>query len=334
MKKNKTKIFIAIIAVLVLTLTVVTTSINDFIGLTGIYNISFPEHIEREVVDPEKDYYLQEMNDGVYYLTGWSHSTMFVVTQESVVVVDAIPGLGEKYLSAIKEVTDKPISHVIYSHSHTDHIGRADIFGDNVTIISHKITADILREKNDPLRPIPDVTFEDEYVLEVGGKVIELKYHGPAHSPGNIAIYLPNEKVLAMIDVAFPKWIPLHEFAIAENLDAYFQVFDSLLAYDFEYFVGGHANLGNYKDVLDQRDYVFDVKETAARIMKSIGIEKLGKRAGETNNPFVVVKFGLDRAACKCNDEIIERWSDKLASVDVFTYENCKRMLFYTLAEE
>ena len=48
--------------------------------------------------------------------------------QEGVIVVDAPPSIGENILAAIAEVTDEPITHVIYSHSHADHIGAAGIY--------------------------------------------------------------------------------------------------------------------------------------------------------------------------------------------------------------
>ena len=47
---------------------------------------------------------------------------MFLVTDKGVVVVDAPPSLGEKYLRAIAEVTDKPVKYLIYSHAHIDRI--------------------------------------------------------------------------------------------------------------------------------------------------------------------------------------------------------------------
>jgi glyoxylase-like metal-dependent hydrolase (beta-lactamase superfamily II) len=52
---------------------------------------------------------------------------------EGVVAVDAPPSIGQNYLKAIAEVTDKPITHVIYSHAHLDHIGAAGVFPKNAT---------------------------------------------------------------------------------------------------------------------------------------------------------------------------------------------------------
>ena len=74
-------------------------------------------------IPPEKGYVVEEIRGGLYWVTDGSYNTMFMVTDEGVVVIDAPPSIGANYLKAIAEVTDKPINYVIYSHSHLDHIG-------------------------------------------------------------------------------------------------------------------------------------------------------------------------------------------------------------------
>jgi glyoxylase-like metal-dependent hydrolase (beta-lactamase superfamily II) len=61
----------------------------------------------------------------LYWVTDGSYNTMFLVTNKGVVAVDAPPSIGNNYLKAIAKVTDKPVTYVIYSHAHTDHIGAA-----------------------------------------------------------------------------------------------------------------------------------------------------------------------------------------------------------------
>src|SRR6476661_5637395 len=65
--------------------------------------------------------------------------------------------------AAIKEISDKPITHVIYSHAHKDHIGGTRSLGGKPIIIAHEETAWRLKRDNDPDRPIPTVTFKDKY---------------------------------------------------------------------------------------------------------------------------------------------------------------------------
>ncbi len=56
-----------------------------------------------------KGYFVQEIKDGLYWVSDGAYNTMFLVTIDGVIAVDALPTLGEKQLAAIREVTDKPI---------------------------------------------------------------------------------------------------------------------------------------------------------------------------------------------------------------------------------
>lgn len=76
-------------------------------------------------------------------VTDGGYQCLFFVACDSVIVVDAPPSTGQNILRAIRSVTSLPISHVVYSHSHADHIGAAYLYG-NVTYIAHIETAKAL----------------------------------------------------------------------------------------------------------------------------------------------------------------------------------------------
>ena len=100
-----------------------------------------PEAAKGPVI-PSKGYLVEEIRDGLFWITDGAYNTMFLVTDEGVVAVDAPPTIGKNYLKAISEVTDKPITHVIYSHAHIDHIGAAGMFPKNAVIIAQEETAE------------------------------------------------------------------------------------------------------------------------------------------------------------------------------------------------
>src|SRR5260370_23974343 len=114
---------------------------------------------------------------------------MFVFEEGGVVVVEGPQNLAVHIPKAIAELTNNPITHLIYSHSHADHIGGAKALGGYPIIIAHEETLRLLKRDADPNRPLPTVTFSDKYTLRVGNQVLELSYHGNAHEPGNIFIY-------------------------------------------------------------------------------------------------------------------------------------------------
>ena len=113
--------------------TILTTTKNassSFGGETATSNSTMTEmpHTSMGPAIPEKGYLVEEIRDNLYWVTDGSYNTIFLVTDEGVVAVDAPPSIGQNYLKAISEVTGKPITHVIYSHAHLDHIGAAGIF--------------------------------------------------------------------------------------------------------------------------------------------------------------------------------------------------------------
>jgi hypothetical protein len=119
-------------------------------------------------IPPEKGYFVQEIRGGLYWVTDGLYNTMFLVSSEGVIAVDPLPNLGERYLKAIAEVTDKPVTHVVYSHEHTDHIGSAYLFPKSAVYVAQKKTAEILAGRQDPRRPVPTLTFDDSYPAHSG----------------------------------------------------------------------------------------------------------------------------------------------------------------------
>ena len=128
---------------------------------------------------------------------------MFLVNEEGVIVVDAPQAIGDKIFAAVSEVTDRPITHLIYSHAHKDHIGAANLF-ENVTIIAHNETAKILNERNDTDRPVPDTNFTGEMNLPIGNQSLQLLYPGPYHQHGNVFVYLPEHRVWMAVTMLCP----------------------------------------------------------------------------------------------------------------------------------
>ena len=99
------------------------------------------------------------------------------------------------------ERTSKPITHLVYSHYHADHIGGAKAIGGSPIIIAHAATNQLLQRDNDPNRPPATVTFTDRYRLSVGSQTLELSYREAAHAPGNIYIHAPKQRTLMVVDV-------------------------------------------------------------------------------------------------------------------------------------
>lgn len=184
----------------------------------------------------------------VYYIIGESgvpdsvnegHTSNggFVVTDEGVVVYDALgtPALGYRMLQRIREVTDKPITHVVISHYHADHIYGLQAFDEHAgspEVIAHELALGYvggdrasqgeagqqrLEQRRQALFPwvdentylvAPDTTFEKDYTFEQGGLTFELRHMGPAHAPGDSIMLVKELGVLFSGDVIYKGRIP------------------------------------------------------------------------------------------------------------------------------
>ncbi|HJV61550.1 MAG TPA: MBL fold metallo-hydrolase, partial [Albitalea sp.] len=148
----------------------------------------------------------------------------FVVTDSSVVVIDALgsPALARELLAQIRRITAKPVSHLILTHYHADHVYGLQVFKEaGATIIANRhgqeyLESDTARLRLDASRKelapwidaqtqlVPaDRWIDGDTELTVGGTRFVLRSAGPSHTPDDTVIYLPDEKVLFAGDVVF-----------------------------------------------------------------------------------------------------------------------------------
>jgi glyoxylase-like metal-dependent hydrolase (beta-lactamase superfamily II) len=288
--------------------------------------IDLPAAARGPAVPPGKAYRLQNLHGGLYMITDNAYQSMFLVYDRGVVVVDAPPSYAAHIPAAIAEVATQPITHLVYSHSHTDHIGGAKSLGGQPVIIAHDETARLLKRAADPGRPLPTVTFSDRYTLRVGGKVLELSYHGNAHEPGNIFIEAPAQRVLMVVDVVFPGWMPWRRFALAQDIPAYFAQVEEIGRMDWGVLVGGHvARTGTHADVQVQLEFMADLRRAAADALAATK-PGVGLNVLDTGNPWAVFDDFIDRVALRCVNALTPKWSQKLAAFDVYVWDQCYAM--------
>lgn len=269
------------------------------------------------------DYELQEIKPGVYVVSASGYNSMFLVTQEGVVAVDAPPAIGEKIFAAVSNVTDTPITHLIYSHAHKDHIGAANLF-ENVTIIAHNETARILNERNDTNRPVPDMSFSKEMDLPVGDQVLQLLYPGPYHQQGNAFVYLPEHKVLMAVDHVVPGGVPWKHLSVTPDVPALIKSIDQALAMDFDVFLGGHGQPGTMQDILVQQEYVNDLRENAMAALNEVNYTEVTQGINGSN---AITEAYFNALTESCAEKIDTDWQGKLEGVGVWTDEHCERMI-------
>jgi glyoxylase-like metal-dependent hydrolase (beta-lactamase superfamily II) len=283
-----------------------------------------------------KGYLVQEIRDHLYWVTDGSYNTMFLVTDKGVIAVDAPPTIGNNYLKAIAEVTDKPVTYVVYSHAHLDHIGAAGIFPKNATFIAQQETAaELQRAKNvaknaSMVPPIPTVTFTKNYTLQIGNQSLKLDYYGVNHLPGNIFIYAPNQKVLMLVDIIFPGWVPFPYLAIAKDVAGFINAHDiALNNYNFDTIVAGHlTRLGTRNDVMIQKEFVSDLENAAGKANQEVLFSKVASQVGRFDNPWLIFSKYIDAVNENCINDMLPKWENRLGGAQQFMSTHC-----FTMAE-
>lgn len=215
----------------------------------------------------------------------------FVVTPAGVVVVDALgsPQLARELLAEIARVTPQPVTHVVVTHYHADHVyGLQEFRKAGAKIVAHRAALEYLNSETarqrlevsrTDLAPWIDAQTQlvepDQWItaateLVVGGVRLQLQPVGPAHTPEDLVVMFPAERVLFAGDMVFRGRIP---FVGQADSRQWIAALDALLKLDPRVVVPGHGALSTSarQDLELTRDYLAYLREAmgaAARDME------------------------------------------------------------------
>ncbi len=152
----------------------------------------------------------------------------FLVEEEGLVIIDTLmtQTLADRLLAETQRISNKPVRYIINTHWHGDHLLGNARMPTAPIIAHHSSRQDLLAQwtthrqflrdlyPNEypqwahlPQTP-PNLTFSDSLTIRLGPRPIELRFFGPAHTRGDIAVHLPTEGVLFAGDLAFHNYIP------------------------------------------------------------------------------------------------------------------------------
>ncbi|ABV92973.1 beta-lactamase domain protein [Dinoroseobacter shibae DFL 12 = DSM 16493] len=208
-----------------------------------------------------------------YENAGHNNNLSFIVTDEGVVVVNggASAELAEALHAEIRGITDQPVLLVINENGQGHAmLGNSYWRDQGVEILAHadaaaefeEYGAQILegmirynRDRAEGTRLVsPDRTFEEREVIELGGVRIEVLHLGPAHSPGDVQVWLPDWEIVIAGDIAFHERMPpiFGDTVTAEWIETWETAFEPLGA---TYVIPGHGHPTNMAQV---RRYTHD----------------------------------------------------------------------------
>ena len=206
---------------------------------------------------------IEKVAGDVYRFQNNFHYSLVVLTGEGVVVVDPINSDAASWLrDELKTLTDKPVSHLIYSHSHLDHASGGLVYTGTATVVAHA---------NAPAAidgVAPDIRFEQNETMQIGDKTLELTWLGEGHGNDLIAVVVRPENVAFITDAASPKRLPWRNMGGA-NLDSWINQIKAIEALDFDIFAPAHGSVGVKADATDVRVYMEELKSAVLDGLKA-----------------------------------------------------------------
>lgn len=237
---------------------------------------------------------VDKLKDNLYVVKGGGGNSSVLITATGVVVVDTKnPGWGQPLLDAIRKLTDKPITTIINTHTHGDHVSGNVEFAENVEVVAHANTAENMKamrpNSSAPPNPNPpnifkdhhgknlaEKTFTDRMTIGRGSDQVDLYYFGRAHTNGDALVHFPAHRVLHIADMFPGRELPIMDSNNGGTGTGYADTLTKVLSFSeksADALVNGHfattSTNGDLKDYIQFiRGYVKDVQDA--------------KRAGKT----------------------------------------------------
>lgn len=221
--------------------------------------------------DSQVEMTLKKLSEHVYFIQGKSgiatqyegfiSNAVAIITQDEIVVFDALgsPSLAQLMVQKIREISDKPITKVVVSHYHADHIYGLQVFKSmGAKIIApygyaDYLTAPIaqqrLEERRSSLAPWvnqnthlikPDQIIDSISRFKVGDLDLVINYLGNAHSDGDLTLYVVQDNVLLSGDLIFEGRIP---FTGNSDTKHWLELINDLKDHHLAALVPGHGGI-------------------------------------------------------------------------------------------
>ncbi|EPT0057126.1 MBL fold metallo-hydrolase, partial [Escherichia coli] len=264
-------------------------------------NASYVEPSAEKIISPSdklnnlfernmsQSYILQKIGERTYYVQRYFYSTTFYVGDKGVLLFDAPEGRGKYLLQAIRDVTPLPVTALVYSHYHVDHIGDSPFWNDeakkegvNLRIIASKATAEKMQFMNSRLPVATQVLSKKDDQFKFEKQTIELhRFVKAGHTDDHSVWLLKQEKVAHSPDLLNPDQLPMMGFAVSDTLVYHDSNLRQVEMLDWKYFIGGHGNIGSHDDFKFQRQFLNDLRDTTIKVRKE---ESFGKFMNKTAN--------------------------------------------------
>lgn len=201
-----------------------------------------------------------QLKPNVYWIEGGGGNSGVIIGDKGVIVVDAktTEAGGKELLADIAKITPKPVTTVILTHSDGDHVNGLAGFPTGITIIAHENNK---KEQEaaisaggrgaPPADRLPTQTIaKNKDSVKIDGVKLELLHWAPAHTSGDLIVYLPTEKIVFTGDIiAMQLPDPLIHLEKNGSSEGWITTAKGIVGLNADQFVPGHGNVQTKEDV-------------------------------------------------------------------------------------
>ncbi|WP_417786264.1 MBL fold metallo-hydrolase [Tenacibaculum sp.] len=238
----------------------------------------------------------EKLTENIYALKGQGGNIGVFVGGNGVFMIDdQFAPLSKKILTAIKTITDKPITYLVNTHWHGDHTGgNANFQKEGAVIVSHENVRkrmsieQVIRGKKRPASPkeaLPVITFSKDIQFYIDDEPIMITHIHNAHTDGDALVYFGNSNVLHVGDAYFQGKFPYIDLNSGGTIDGYIEGVKKMImiADDDTKIIPGHGNVSSKKELKIYLSMLKDLKSViASEIKKGVSLEEVKKNSSLT----------------------------------------------------
>ena len=229
---------------------------------------------------------IEKVKDNLWMVTGGGGNTAVFVTANGVVLVDTkLANWGQAIMDKVKTVTDKPVTHIINTHTHGDHVGSNEYFPASVEIVAHANVSTSMAKMpafadGTKKHAFPDRTYTDKLTVLSGNDAIDLYYFGPAHTNGDTFVVFRNLRVMHTGDAFSAKGAPLIDVNNGGSGVTYPDTIAKAIAgvKNVETVIPGHSTVMTWQDFVEFGEFTTRVPATVQAAKKRRQDRRPGRR--------------------------------------------------------
>ena len=201
---------------------------------------------------------IQKVKDNLYMIPGAGGNTAVFITANGVVLVDTkVPNTGKSIVDQVRSVTDKPVTTIVNTHTHFDHVGSNDFFAQNVEVVTHENTRANMTKLKLAANAMPDRVYKDRLSLGRGADQVDLYYFGAAHTNGDTFVVFPALRTMHAGDVFAEKQPPLLDRMNGGSGRAYADTMDKAVKgiANVDTVIPGHSPVTKWADFVEYAEF-------------------------------------------------------------------------------